>query len=208
MATYTVNLNLGRSTPPDDTTEATEAAEAATPFDSWLDWLGEAREAIDEGGGDPDDDLDSLLAIVLEHLVGGGPDAIAVKEERIEEVLRQAKDSNNKITVFLHRQREARKTRAAESAAFTERLDGLANALTAAAQENAALRSSLSAIEQNLAQATAMLEREISKERSLRRLLDAQRNRPHTQRVASELAKRHAMKALESATKSNKVEAA
>ena len=52
-----------------------------------------------------------------------------------------------------------------------------------------------------------MLEKEIARERALRRLLDAQRSRPHTQRVASELAKRHAAKALEVVAKS-KTEAA
>jgi hypothetical protein len=189
--------------------DAPEAGEAATdPFESWLGWLSEARDAIDEGDGDSED-LDNILALVLEHICTGGPDAVASRDERIAEVLHAALDSNNKIAIVLRQQREARKTRAVESAAFTERLDGLANAIAAAARENSELRTKLVVIEQNLTQATALLEREISKERSLRRLLDAQRSRPHTQRVASELAKRRAAKALESAVKvNNKEEAA
>jgi septal ring factor EnvC (AmiA/AmiB activator) len=198
MATYMVSL--GHSTPPE------AAEEAATPFESWLDWFGEARETIDDGGGDSED-LDTLLAVILEHIVAGGPDAVARREERVEEVLREAQDSNNKITVFLHRQREARRTLAVESAALTERLDGMTDAIAAVTRENSELRMKLSACEQNLTQATALLEKEIARERSLRRLLDAQRSRPHTQRIASELAKRHAAKALEVVTKS-KTEAA
>jgi hypothetical protein len=199
MVAYTVT-RISPPSNPAQQDDSAEAAEAPDALESWLDWLHEARDVIDQGDGDPDD-LDNILALALEHICAGGPDAVASRDERIAEVLRAAQDSNNKITVFLLRQREARKTRAAESAAFTERLDGLANALATAAQENVELRTKLAAIEQNLTLATATLEREISKERSLRRLLDAQRSRPHTQRVASELAKRHAMKALESATK-------
>jgi hypothetical protein len=173
-----------------------EAAEAATPFECWIDWLSEARDAIDEGEGDPDD-LDNILALVLEHLVGGGPDAVALKEKRAEEVLREARDSNNKIATVLRQQREAREARAVESAALAGRLDGITNAIGSLTRENAELKAKLTACEQNLTQATAMLEKEIARERGLRRLLDAQRSRPHTQRVASELAKRHAAKILE-----------
>ena len=42
-------------------------------------------------------------------------------------------------------------------------------------RENSELRTKLSNCEQNLRQATDMLEKEIARERSLRRLLDAQR---------------------------------
>jgi hypothetical protein len=172
----------------------------------WFDWLEEARDTIEQGDGDPDD-LDTLLAVVLEHIAGGGPDAIANKDARVEEVLREAQASNGKITVFLHRQREARKTQKAEAAALAERLDRMAGQIAAVTQENAELRATLANCEQNLRQATDMLEKEIARERSLRRLLDAQRARPHTQRIASELAKRHAAEALEVVTKS-KTEAA
>jgi hypothetical protein len=196
-------VSLGHSAQP---VEAAKTEETATPFDAWTGWLEEARDTIDQGDGDPDD-LDTLLAVVLEHLAGGGPDAVANKEARLEEALREAQESNNRVTVFLQRQREARKAQKAESAALAARLDGIAGQIPAMARENAALRSSLSACEQNLAQATDMLEKEIARERALRRLLDAQRSRPHTQRVASELAKRHAAKALEVVTKS-KTEAA
>jgi hypothetical protein len=206
MASYTVT----RISPPSNPTQqddVTEADEAATPFEAWTDWLDEARDAIDEGDGDPDD-TDTILAVILEHIAGGGPDAIANKEARLEEILREAQASNGKITVFLQRQREARKAQKAEAAALAARLDGIAGQITAMARENAALRSSLSACEQNLAQATDMLEKEIARERALRRLLDAQRARPHNQKVASELIKRHAAKALEIAVKSKTEEAA
>jgi predicted RNase H-like nuclease (RuvC/YqgF family) len=196
MASYTATW-VGPPSNPAQQDDVPEAGEAATdPFESWLDWLEEARDAIDQGDGDPDD-LDNLLAVILEHIVGGGPDAAALKEKRAEEVLREARDSNRKIATVLRQQREAREQRAVEAAALAGRLNEMTDAIAAAARENAALRSSLSACEQNLTQATAMLEKEIARERSLRRLLDAQRSRPHTQRVASELAKKHAQKALE-----------
>jgi hypothetical protein len=206
MASYTVT----RISPPSNPTQqddAHEAGEAATPFEAWTNWLEEARDTIAEGDGDPDD-TDTILAVILEHIAGGGPDAIANKEARLEEILREAQASNGKITVFLQRQREARKAQKAEAAALAARLDEIAGQITAMARENAALRSSLSACEQNLAQATDMLEKEIARERALRRLLDAQRARPHNQKVASELIKRHAAKALEIAVKSKTEEAA
>jgi hypothetical protein len=193
MVSYTVTF--GPPSNPAQQDDTTEATEAATPFESWLDWLEEARDTIEQGDGDPDD-LDTLLAVVLEHIAGGGPDAIANKDARVEEALREAKDLSGKVTVFLHRQREARKTRAVESAALAERLDRMAGQIAAVTQENAELKTKLTACEQNLMKATGMLEKEIARERGLRRLLDAQRSRPHTQRIASELAKRHAAKAL------------
>jgi septal ring factor EnvC (AmiA/AmiB activator) len=203
MASYTVT-RIGPPSNPAQQDDAPEAAE--TPFESWLGWLSEAREAIDEGDGDSED-LDNILALVLEHICAGGPEAVARKEERAEEVLREAKDSNRKIATVLRQQREARETRKVESAALAKRIDHMADQIGSLTRENSELRTKLSACEQNLAQATAMLEKEIARERSLRRLLDAQRSRPHTQRIASELAKHHAKKALEAATK-NKTEAA
>ena len=188
-------VSLGHSAQPVEAAKTDETAETATSFEAWIDWLEEARDAIEQGDGDPDDP-DTLLAVVLEHIAGGGPDAIANKDARVEEVLREAQASNGKITVFLHRQREARKTRAVESAALAERLDRMAGQIAAVTQENAELKTKLTACEQNLMKATSMLEKEIARERGLRRLLDAQRSRPHTQRIASELAKRHAAKAL------------
>ena len=198
-------ISLGHSAQPVEAAKTDETAEAATPFEAWTDWLEEARDAIEQGDGDPDD-LDTLLAVVLEHICAGGPDAVARKEERAEEVLREAKDSNRKIATVLRQQREAREARTVESTALAGRLDGITNAIAAVTRENVELRTKLSACEQNLTQATAMLEKEIARERGLRRLLDAQRSRPHTQRIASELAKRHAAKALEVVTK--KTEAA
>ena len=204
--TITYSVSLGHSALQDDSVETAEAAEAPDAVESWLGWLEEARETIEQNDGDSDD-LDSLLAVVLEHIVAGGPDAVARKKERAEEVLREAQASNRKITNALRQQREAREARTVESAALAARLDGITNAIAAVTRENSELRTKLSACEQNLARSTDMLEKEIARERALRRLLDAQRSRPHTQRVASELAKRHAAKALEVVTKS-KTEAA
>lgn len=201
MTTYSVSL--GHHSALDDsveTAEAAEAAEAPDAVESWLDWLEEARETIDENDGDPED-LDSLLAVVLEHIAAGGPDAVARKDERVEAVLREAQASNRKIAAVLRQQREAREARTVEAAALAARLDGITDAIAATTRENSELRMKLAACEQNLTQATDMLEKEIARERALRRLLDAQRSRPHTQRVASELAKRHAAKALEVVTK-------
>jgi hypothetical protein len=198
MVSYTVTF--GPPSNPAQQDDTTEATEAATPFESWLDWLEEARDAIGQGDGDPDD-LDNLLAVILEHIVGGGPDAVALKEKRAEEVLREAKDSNRKIGTVLFQQREAREARTVESTALAGRLDGITNAIAAVTRENVELRTKLSACEQNLTQATALLEKEIARERSLRRLLDAQRSRPHSQRVASELARRLAETTLKAAAK-------
>lgn len=207
MATaYTVDL--GHNYIPPNAADAADTAEpeADTPFEHWLDWLEETRETIAEGDGDPDD-IDAVIALALEHIVGGGPDAVATRDARLEEVLRDTQASNDKITVFLQRQREARKTQKAETAALAGRLDRMADQIGSLTRENSSLRTTLENVEENLRQATAMLEKEIARERSLRRLLDAQRSRPHTQRVASELAKRHAAKALEVGAKS-KTEAA
>jgi hypothetical protein len=205
MTAYSVSM--GHSAPQVETPEAAETGDAETPFEAWTGWLEAARDAIDQADGDPDD-LDNLLAVILEHVVGGGPDAIASKEARVEEALREAKDLSSKVTIFLHRQREARKTQRVESAALAQRLDRMADQIGSLTQENASLRTSLSACEENLRQATATLEREIARERALRRLIDARAVRPHNQKIASELAKRHAAKALEVVTKSNKGEAA
>jgi hypothetical protein len=206
MASYTVT-RISPPSNPAQRDDAHEAGEAATPFEAWTDWLEEARDTIEQGDGDPDD-LDTLLAVVLEHIAGGGPDAIGRRDGRVEEVLREAQDSNNKITVFMHRQREARKARTVEGAALAGRLDEITNAIAAVTRENVELRTKLTACEQNLMQVTDMLEKEIARERALRRLLDAQRARPHNQKVASELIKRHAAKALEIAVKSKTDEAA
>lgn len=184
MATTTYAVSLGHSGQPIETAEAAETDEAATPFEAWL---GE--------DGDPED-IDNILAFVMEHI---GAEIDALKKERDEIEVRSTKDLNRKIAAVLRQQREAR---AVEAAALAARLDGIAGQIKAVARENAALRSSLSACEQNLAQATDMLEKEIARERALRRLLCAERSRPHTQRVASELAKRHAAKALEVVMKS------
>ncbi len=206
MATYTAVLTGPPSNPPqqDDTAEAAEAREAAATFDSWIAWLDDCRDAIAEGGGDSEDP-DSLLASILDYIATETEAAVALGEERAtqyaRDVLRKAEDSNNKIAVVLRQQREAREQQAAEAEALARRLGRMAAAIESVTRENASLQTKLAACEQNLARATAMLDKEIARERSLRRLLDAQRSRPHTQRVACELVKRHAMKAMESATK-------
>jgi predicted RNase H-like nuclease (RuvC/YqgF family) len=147
MASYTATWVGPPSNPAqDDTAEAAE--EAATPFEAWTDWLEEARDAIAEGDGDPDD-TDTILALVLEHVVGGGPDAVALKEKRAEEILREAQASNGKITVFLHRQREARKTQKAEAAALAKRLDHMADQIGSLTREDSQLRTTLENCEQN-----------------------------------------------------------
>lgn len=189
MATYAVSL--GHSAQQVETAEAAETDEAATPFETWL---GE--------DGDPDD-IDNILAFVMEHI---GAEIDALKKERDEIEVRSTKDLNRKIAAVLRQQREARTV---EAAALAARLDGVTNAIAAVTRENSKLEARLAAQETEITRATAMLEREIAKERSLRRLLDAQRSRPHSQKIASELAKRHAAKVLESAVKvNNKAEAA
>jgi hypothetical protein len=183
-----------------DTAEATEAREAADTFDSWIAWLDDLRSAIDQGGGDSQDP-DSLLASILGYIATETEAAVALGEERAtqyaRDVLRKAEDSNNKIAAVLRQQREARERQAAEAEALARRLDRMAGAIESVTRENVELRTKLSACEQNLARATAMLEKEIAKERSLRRLLDSRSNRPNAQKIASELARRHAMKVLE-----------
>jgi hypothetical protein len=191
MASYTVTRISPPSTPAqDDRVKAADTDEVATPFEAWL---GE--------DGDPDDP-ENILAFVMEHI---GAEIDALKKERDEIEVRSTKDTNRKIAAVLRQQREARTV---ESAALAARLDRMAGQIAAVTRENSQLRTTLENCEQNLRQATGMLEKEIARERSLRRLLDAQRNRPHTQRVASELAKQHAAKALEVATKGSKEEAA
>ena len=140
-------ISLGHSAQPVEAAKTDETAETTTSFEAWIDWLEEARDTIEQGDGDPDD-LDTLLAVVLEHIAGGGPDAIANKDERVEEALREAQASSGKITVFLHRQREARKTRAVESAALAERLDCMAGQIAAVTRENSELRTTLANCEQ------------------------------------------------------------
>jgi hypothetical protein len=178
MVAYTVT-RISHPSNPAQRDDNAEAAEAATPFETWL---GE--------DGDPDDP-ENIIAFLFENI---DAEIDALKKERDEIEVRSTKDLNRKIATVLRQQREAR---AVEAVALTGRLDKINSAIAAVTWENSELKAKLSACEQNLTQATAMLEREISKERSLRRLLDAQRSRPHTQRVASELAKRHAEKILE-----------
>jgi hypothetical protein len=202
MASYTVHMVGPPSNPAHehDAAEATEAREAADTFDSWIAWLDDLRSAIDQGGGDSEDP-DSLLASILDYIATETEAAVALGEERAtqyaRDVLRKAEDSNNKIAAVLRQQREARERQAAEAEALARRLDRMAGAIESVTRENVELRTKLSACEQNLARATAMLEKEIAKERSLRRLLDSRSNRPNAQKIASELARRHAMKVLE-----------
>jgi hypothetical protein len=190
LATPTYAVSLGHSGQPTETAEAAETDEAATPFEAWL---GE--------DGDPDD-IDNILAFVMEHI---GAEIDALKKERDEIEVRSTKDTNRKIAAVLRQQREARTV---ESAALAERLDRMAGQIGSLTRENAELKARLKEETDRRAQEVDRLEKEIARERALRRLLDAQRNRPHTQRVASELAKLHAAKALEVVTKSNKEEAA
>jgi hypothetical protein len=211
VTSYTVNVNLAG--PPSTAQDQTEVADdtEATPADSWLEWLEYAHEDILLAGGD-DTDYDTLLSYALGHNEVETDAKIAEAEKRASkfavDTLREARDSNNKIAKVLRQQREGRERQEAEAAALAARLDRITDAIGSLTRENAALRSSLSACEQNLAQATAMLEKEIARDRALRRLMDSRQSRPHSQKIASELAKRHAAKLIEIAVKSNKVEAA
>jgi len=204
MTAYTVNVNLAG--PPSTAQDQTEVADdtEATPADSWLEWLEYAHEDILLAGGD-DNDYDTLLSYALGHSEVETDAKIAEAEKRATtfaaDTLREARDSNNKIARVLRQQREECERQEAETTALGRRLDRIDAAIESVKQENTELKTRLAAQENENVRAVGALEKELAKERSLRRLLDAQRSRPHTQRVASELAKHHAMKALESATK-------
>jgi hypothetical protein len=206
MASYTVHMMSEPSSPaqPDDAEATTETREAADTADFWASWISDLRYAIEEAGGDSDDP-DTLLASIMDSIGDEITSAVAAAEERAikyaANILHRAEDSNQKVALALRREREARDERRIEGEALAKRFDRINSAIEKVERENVELRAKLTACEENLAKATAMLEREIAKERSLRRLLDAQRSRPHTQKIASELAKRHAQKALESAMK-------
>jgi hypothetical protein len=212
MGSYVVHT-IGPSSNPaheHDAAAAAEAREAADASDFWTAWVADLRSAIEESGGDSEDP-DTLLASVLDSIA----DEIEAAEGRAVKyaanILHRAEDSNHKVAAVLRREREAREQRRAEGKALAARLDRIDAANASLTQENVELRSKFAACEENLAKATAMLEREIAKERALRRLLDSQRNRPHTQRVASELARRFAEKTLEAQSKAaatSKTEAA
>ena len=160
--------------------------------------------------GDADNDYDLLLSYALGHNEVETDAKIAAAEQRASkyatDTLREARDSNNKIAAVLRQQREAREQRQVEAETLARRLDRITDAIAAVTRENVELRTKLTACEQNLTKATSMLEKEIAKERALRRLLDSRRDRPNGQKIASELAKRHAAKALERAA--SKAEAA
>jgi hypothetical protein len=193
--------NPARQDPPVPEAEADEASIAR--FDAWRSWLDDLRLAIGQGGGDAEDDPDSLLIGILDHF----SDEIEISAKGAEEraskyardVLRLAEDANHKIGAAMREQCKLREERVAEALALSQRLDRMAGEIETVARENTELRMKLTACEANLTRATAILEREISKERSLRRLLDSRRNRPSGQKVASELAKRHAEKMLKAA---------
>jgi hypothetical protein len=200
VTSYTVNLNLAG---PASTAQQDDTAEADAS-DFWIAWLDDLRSAIDQGGGDSEDP-DSLLASILDYIATETEAAVALGEERAtqyaRDVLRKAEDSNNKIAVVLRQQREARERQAAEAEALARRLDRMAAAIESVTRENVELKTRLAAQESESARAVGALEKEIARERSLRRLLDSRRNRPNAQKIASELAKRHAAKTLESAAK-------
>ena len=138
----------------------------------------------------------------MEHICAGGPDAVARKEERAEEVLREAKDSNRKIATVLRQQREAREARTVESTALAERLDrdrqrdrGGEAGERRAADETYRLRT------QSRAGDGHARARDRERTQPCAACWTPSAARPHTQRVASELAKRHAAKTLEVAMK-------
>ena len=186
-----------------DAQEEAEAREfAADDYEHWCDWLDQARDGIDRAGGDCED-LDSLLACILQHVAAETETAVKAAEERASEysrhVLRLAESSNHDISKVLRQQRIAKEEREIEGQALAARLDRMNDAIMALAKENGGLRAKLVACEDNLSKATTMLENEISRERALRRLLDSRRDRPNRQKVASELARRHAEAVLKGA---------
>jgi hypothetical protein len=191
---------------PDD--EAIEEAEAldisADDLDQWRDWLAQARDAITAGGGDCDD-VDDLVPYILNCVAAETTALIAAAEKRANAfavgVLRFSRDSNLRLAHGLRALREEREERIAETTALAGRLDKMDEALAAVTRENIELKAKVVTQETEFARKTAGLSKELSRERALRRLLDAQRSRPHTQRVASELAKKHAAKALAAAVK-------
>jgi hypothetical protein len=202
MVGYTVTWQ-GRSSKAQDEPEVADDAEA-TPADSWLEWLEYAHEDILLAGGD-DTDYDTLLSYALGHNEVETDAKIAEAEKRAGkfavDTLREARDSNNKIAAVLRQQLQQRQERTAEAAALARRLDEMTDAITAVTRENGALTARLMGLENEFARAIGALEKEIARERSLRRLLDAQRNRPRTQKTASELTRRFAERTLEAQSK-------
>ena len=200
-------ITIGHAADPDTPAAPEESAtDAATPADAWRDWLESAHAELAADAEDVDD-ID-LVAVALAHAVGGGPDAVAARDERIEEVSRATQIVTGQTTIIRQRQRDAREERATEMRALDDRLTRMNNLIEETKRESADLRRQLTACEKNLEAAAASLRREIAKERSLRRLLDAQRNRPHTQRVASELARIHAEKVTKRSVNEAEEEAA
>ena len=186
MATYAVSL--GHSAQQVETAEAAETDEAATPFETWL---GE--------DGDPDD-LDNLLAFVLEHIVA----AVDAPQEgtRRERFCAKPRISNRKIAAVLRQQREARNGRS-RGARRTARRDHERNRGGDAGEQRAEDET------QPLASRISRRRRTCSKRRSRANAPCAACSTPSAavrirQRIASELAKRHAAKALEVVAKSNK----
>ena len=205
-AVYTVTIGRTSNGREDDAAAAAKAAEAdeaATVLDGWISWIVDVRDEIAAGGGDAED-IDNVLAVVMGHIADEIEISAKGAEERAgayaRDVLLRADDSNNKIAKLLREAREGRERQAIEAEALAERLGRLDDAIAALTKENGELRTKLTACEETLVRATSMLEREISKERSLRRLLDSRRNRPPAQKIASELAKKHAEKMLQLAT--------
>jgi hypothetical protein len=202
MTGYTVHMT-GPATNPareHDAAAAAETREAADASDFWTAWVADLRSAIEESGGDSEDP-DTLLASVLDSIA----DEIEAAEKRTikyaANILHRAEDSNQKVALVLRQQHEARERQAAEAKALAARFDRINGAIETVRRENVELRTKLTACEANLTKATSMLEKEIAKERALRRLLDSRRDRPNNQKIASELAKRRVAKALESAAK-------
>lgn len=204
MASYTAILTKPLINPArQDAPETRETDEAAVAnYDAWIDWLDDAKAGIAAAGGDYED-LDGLLAVILDHVTTEAEAAAKGAEERAgkyaRDVLLEVMDSNRLVARVSRTQREAREKQAADAKALAKRLARVDSAIEGLTRENAELRAKLTACEENLAKASNYLEREISRERSLRRLLDAQRNRPHTQKIASGLARLHAEKLLQAA---------
>ena len=122
MASYTVT-RIGPPSNPAQQDDAPEAAE--TPFEVLAGWPSEARDAIDEGDGDSED-LDKILAVVLEHIAAAVQTLSPVRRNAPRRSCAKPGISNGKIASVLRQQREAREARAVESAALAGRLDRMA----------------------------------------------------------------------------------
>ena len=159
MTRTTYSVSLGHSAQQDDSAEAAEAAEAADAFDFWLDWLEEARDTIEESGrrsrrprqsarGRPGARRRRRSGRCRPQ--GGTRRGGSARSSRI----RTARSPPSCASSARRARRRRSKPRRSPHVSI-----GITDAIAAVTRENAELRTQLTACEQNLAQATAMLEK-------------------------------------------------